>query len=66
MITYTCYPKRSQDHASITGYGARLDAVIMLATQRIILIKFNLIKRWILAKYDTYLELGIIQHMMEI
>jgi hypothetical protein len=54
------------DHTGVAGYGARLDAAVMLTAKRILLIKFYLIKRWILVKYDTYLELGIIQHMMEI
>jgi hypothetical protein len=48
------------------GYGARLDAAVMMTAKRILLIKFYLIKWWILAKYVTYIQLGIIQHMMEI
>jgi hypothetical protein len=45
MITYTCYPKKKiTDHTGVAGYGARLDATIMMATQRILLIKFYLIK----------------------
>jgi hypothetical protein len=55
---------------SIRRFGtfrqARLDVPVMLATKRILLIKYYLIKRGILAKYDTYLDFRIIQHMMEI
>jgi hypothetical protein len=58
--------KKITDHAGVAGYGARLDAAVMMTTQRILLIKFYLIKWWILAKYDAYIQLGIIQHMMEI
>jgi hypothetical protein len=54
------------DHASVAGYGARLDAAVMMTAKRILLIKYYLIKQRILAKYDAYIQLGIIQHMMEI
>jgi hypothetical protein len=64
MITYMCYQKKITDHAGVAGYGARMDAAVMLTAKRILLIKFYLIKWYILAKYDTYLELGIIQHVM--
>jgi hypothetical protein len=37
-------PKKITDHAGVAGYGARLDVVIMLATKRILLIKYYLIK----------------------
>jgi hypothetical protein len=36
--------KKITDQAGVAGYGARLDVVIMLATQRVLLIKFYLIK----------------------
>jgi hypothetical protein len=58
-------PKKITDHAGVAGHGARLDAAVMLTAKRILLIKYYLIKQGIFAKYDTYLELGIIQHMME-
>jgi hypothetical protein len=32
------------DHAGVAGRGARLNAAVMLATQRVLLIKFYLIK----------------------
>ena len=53
-------PDFATDHAGVAGYGARQDVVVILTTQRVLLIKFYLTKRWILVKYDTYLELGII------
>jgi hypothetical protein len=45
MITYTCYPKKITDQASVAGYRARLDAAVMVTAKRILLIKFYLIKR---------------------
>jgi hypothetical protein len=50
----------------VAGYGAKQDTAVMLATQRILSIKFYLIKWWILAKYDAFLQLGIVKHVMEI
>jgi hypothetical protein len=38
-------PKKITDQAGVTGYGARLDATVMLTAKRILLIKFYLIKR---------------------
>jgi len=38
-------PKKITDHAGVAGYGARLDAAVMLTAKRILLIKFYLIKR---------------------
>jgi hypothetical protein len=37
-------PKKITDHAGIAGYGARLDAAVMMTTKRILLIKYYLIK----------------------
>jgi hypothetical protein len=37
-------PKKITDHAGVAGYGARLDAAVMLTVTRILLIKFYLIK----------------------
>jgi hypothetical protein len=36
--------KNITDHAGVAGYGARLDAAVMLTAKRILLIKFYLIK----------------------
>jgi hypothetical protein len=38
-------PKKITDQASVAGYGARLDAAVMMTAKRILLIKFCLIKR---------------------
>jgi hypothetical protein len=37
-------PKKITDHTGVAGYGARLDAVVMMTTKRILLIKYYLIK----------------------
>jgi hypothetical protein len=47
-------PKKITDHAGVAGYRARLDAAVMLTAKKILLIKYYLIKRRILAKYDAY------------
>jgi hypothetical protein len=47
-------------YMGVAGYGARLDAAVMLATQRVILTKFYLIKWYFFSKYDAYIQLEII------
>jgi hypothetical protein len=47
-------------YMGVAWYEARQDITDMLATQRILLIKCKLIKWWIPAKYDAYIQLGII------
>jgi hypothetical protein len=37
--------KKITDQAGVAGYGARLDAAVMVTAKRILLIKFYLIKR---------------------
>jgi hypothetical protein len=36
-------PKKITDHVGVVGYGARLDAAVMMATKRLLLIKYYLI-----------------------